>query len=140
MSEYPEEVTTLVNRLAAAFMRGDAAFARELVNDERLGWEEAGRDKEVTDRQKTEQLRLEYEGRANALFVTKDGLEVVQVIEVMQVKSGFQYPPAEWKRPCERKNYAPMAKDADMSFEPIPIRRYRYEGQRRDGLPVFKEV
>jgi hypothetical protein len=132
-TDYTPEVFTLANRVAAAFMREDPEYARELINNERLRWEAAGRDQHRRDVEKCRDAEMEFERTANVYFETKDGLRVLGEIEPRG------HWPRIWKRACRVKRTG-LIEDTP-GFEPIEVRTYERSADRaKDGRPVYIEA
>lgn len=127
----PEDFT-LVDRMAAAFMRNDIEGAREIVASERICWERQGAESEQESRRKAVEIQWEFEQRCNAYFETKDGLRVKDKID------GGKYMPYAWKRACRPTFHVVL--DDPPDFDPIEVRTYERQGNERDGLPIFREI
>lgn len=132
-AEMTPEVFTLVDRMAAAFMRDDVRYARELVNEFRQRCESDGRraERRSLERKAQEEMLAFREGEA--WFVTKDGLKTKD-----RIKGSQGYLPV-WKRACRKNRHEPLATDAPMSYEPIEIRIYELTEWAQDGLPIYEE-
>lgn len=133
-SEYTPEVFSLSERIAAAFMRGDAEYSRELINEARKRWETEGRYQQQRDAEKKHDLDLEFYRRAEVYFETKDGLRVLGSIES---RHGW---PHVWKRAC-RRAYDEVRFNAGANYESIEVRNYELQSERaKDGRPVYLET
>lgn len=136
MNTPPPEVYTLVDRMAAAFMRNDIRYARELADDFRNDCAREGRDEVRQELRRQAEDQMEWHREADAWFVTKDGLKTKD-----RIKSAVGYYPPCWQRACRK---APSdfvtATAAPCNFEPIEVRTYRCDGCGKDGLPIYQEV
>lgn len=127
----PEDFT-LVDRLAAAFMRNDIEGAREIVASERVRWERQGAESEQESQRKAVEIQWDFEQRCNAWFETKDGLRVKDKIE------GGKWMPYVRKRACYRTVHGVL--DDPPTYDPIEVRTYEHQGNERDGLPIYREI
>jgi hypothetical protein len=122
--------------MAAAFMRVDASYARELADEFRKRCEAEGREKERREMVRRAQYDMEVYREGDAWFVTKDGLKTKD-----KIKPSLGHSPPEWQRACHKSpGDFVVAMDAPCNYEPIEIRTYRREEWGKDGLPVYKEV
>lgn len=133
-SDYTPEVFTLTDRVAAAFLRGDIEYARELINGARLTWEATGRESVARELRQARDFDVTFHHEADVYFQTKDGLRVLGKIEPKR------HWPVVWKRACHGKHdFARL--DSPPNFEPREVRTYEYSGERADdGRPIYREV
>lgn len=130
----PPEVFTLVDRMAAAFMRNDIRYARELADEFRQDCESVGRrdERRALVRRAHEEMAIYRQG--DAWFVTKDGLKTKDNI----TNSRGDYLPV-WKRACHKVPGHVFASDEPCRYEPIEVRSYLLTEWGQDGLPVYEE-
>jgi hypothetical protein len=116
-TEMTPEVFTLVDRMAAAFMREDVHYARELVNEFRRRCESDGRREErrSLERRAADEMQIFREG--DAWFVTKDGLRTkdrikdsrgyLPVWQLHVATSDVRYRPSTPQCPTSPSRFAP---------------------------------
>lgn len=135
-SAYTPEVFTLVDRVAAAFMRNEISYARELVNEARLQWESDGRREEKRERRSMADVEMFSLREGNCWFHTKDGLRSKERMINSTRFPGF---PPEWKRPCTSTISALVSDAEDLNSHHREIRTYFLSRYGPDGLPIYTE-
>jgi hypothetical protein len=130
----PESVFSLVDRVAAALLKGNPGQARELVNTARACWLAEGRDQCRRELELARDFELDLERRANVWFETKDGITMLGEID-----SNRYWPPI-WKRAC-RPSPRAVSCDEVPYFDEIAVRTYERSGRRaEDGRPIYVEI
>jgi len=136
MREEPirQESYGLVDRLAAAFMRGDIECARDIADDFLRRCEARGYRKKEEDLAGQSRDEMRFSREANAWFETKDGLMCVKMIESSQ--GVF---PQIWKLACHTQE---SIKDfeAPPAYKPIEVRTYEFKRRHKDGRPIYTEI